>query len=144
MTEDETIDGVEAVAAEPSKKAKAKEKNKAKAKTKVKAKAKEPRPKVAKPAKPAHDFDFIGKVESLHVKSGAGVEGFAFGLRSRHGKRRNFRFDSGDAFAMNAMAHLVLAAHASDTKIGVRTGSEVDGVLVVRELESRPKLGKHG
>mgnify|MGYP000564766136 CR=1 FL=1 len=137
---------VSASAAKPVEKAKAKEKTKAKTETKVKAKTKTKasRPKVAKPAKPAHDFDFIGKVESLLVKSGAGAEGFAFGLRGRHGKRRNFRFDSGDAFAMNAMAHLVLAAHASDSKIGVRTGSEVDGVLIVRELESRPKLGKHG
>lgn len=45
---------------------------------------------------------------------------------------------------MNAMAHLVLAAHASGTKIGVRTTADVEGVLIVSELESRPKPGRRG
>jgi hypothetical protein len=83
-------------------------------------------------------------VESIKLKSGAGAEGFEFGLRGRHGKRKNFRFDAADPFAMNAMSHLVLAAHAGETKIGIRTAAEVDGILIVRELESRPKLGKTG
>ena len=140
MTEEETTETVEIVVEKPAKK---KPKAKEKAKAKVKGKAAAPkRDKPAKPPKPAPEFDFIGKVESLRVKSGAGPEGFEFGLRGRHGKRRSFRFDTADAFAMNAMAHLVLAAHASETKIGVKTGAEVEGVLVVRELESRPKLGK--
>ena len=140
MTEEETTETVEIVVEKPAKK---KPKAKEKAKAKVKGKAAAPkRDKPAKPPKPAPEFDFIGKVESLRVKSGAGPEGFEFGLRGRHGKRRSFRFDTADAFAMNAMAHLVLAAHASETKIGVKTGAEIEGVLVVRELESRPKLGK--
>ena len=62
----------------------------------------------------------------------------------RAGERQNFRFDAADPFAMNAMSHLVLAAHAGETKIGIRTAAEVDGILIVRELESRPKLGKTG
>ena len=134
MTENEPIETAALPEEKPAKKPKAKGKEKAKAKP--------PRVKAEKPAKPGHDFDFVGKVERLRVSSGAGAEGFEFGLRGRHGKRRSFRFDTADAFAMNAMAHLVLAAHASDTRIGVRTGAEVAGVLVVRELESRPGLGK--
>ena len=137
MTENETTETVEVVVEKPAKKAKDKSKPKAKAKSKVKA----PRAKAEKPARP-EGFDFVGKVESLRVKSGAGAEGFEFGLKGRHGKRRTFRFDAADAFAMNAMAHLVLAAHASETKIGVRTGAEVEGVLIVRELETHPKIGK--
>ena len=133
MTDNETTETVEVAAEKPAKKAKDKSKPKTKAKT--------PRAKAEKPAKP-DGFDFVGKVESLRVKSGAGAEGFAFGLKGRHGKRRTFRFDPADALAMNAMAHLVLAAHASETKIGVRTGAEVEGVLVVREIETHPKIGK--
>lgn len=133
MTENETSETVAEAAEKPAKKAKDKSKPKTKAKT--------PRAKAEKPAKP-DGFDFVGKVESLRVKSNAGAEGFQFGLKGRHGKRRTFRFDAADAFAMNAMAHLVLAAHASETKIGVRTGAEVDGVLVVREIETHPKIGK--
>ena len=135
MTDNETTETVEIAAEKPAKKAKAKRKTKAKSKVKA------PRAKAEKPAKP-EGFDFVGKVESLRVKSGAGAEGFEFGLKGRHGKRRTFRFDATDAFAMNAMAHLVMAAHASDTKIGIRTGAEVEGVLTVRELESRPRIGK--
>lgn len=142
MSENETIKTVAVTSEEPAKTAKAK--GKAKPKAKIKAKIKAQRHKAEKPAKQAHDFDFVGKVESLRVKSGAGAEGFEFGLKGRHGKRKHFRFDTADAFAMNAMAHLVLAAHASETKIGVRTGVEVEGVLIVRELESRPKIGKGG
>jgi hypothetical protein len=136
MTEQEAAESVDVVIEKPMKKAKTK--------TKAKAKAKPSRPKAQKPSKPAHDFDFVGKVESIRVKSGAGAEGFEFGLRGRHGKRKNFRFDAADPFAVNAMSHLVLAAHAGDTKIGIRTAAEVDGILIVRELESRPKLGKTG
>ena len=139
MTENETAETVEVVAETPAKKTKKKAGEKAKDKKAPKAKV--PRAKAEKPAKP-EGFDFVGKVESLRVKSGAGAEGFAFGLKGRHGKRRTFRFDAADAFAMNAMAHLVLAAHACETKIGVRTGAEVEGVLIVRELESRPRIGK--
>lgn len=146
MTEKEPAETVELADEGSTKKSKAKtkvkEKAKVRAKVKAKAKAKPPRTKAEKPDKPVPDFDFIGKVESLRVASGVGAEGFQFGLRGRHGRRKIFRFDTADAFAMNAMAHLVLAAHASDTKVGVRTGGEVEGVLVVRELESRPKIGK--
>jgi len=136
MTENET----RVIAAEGANEAS--KKTKEKAKTKAKAKIKRPRVKAEKATKAAHDFDFVGKVETLRVKSGAGAESFEFGLKGRHGKRKSFRFDAADAFAMNAMAHVVLAAHANDAKIGVRTGAEVEGVLVVRELESRPKFGK--
>lgn len=136
MTEQETAEAVEVVIEKPVKKPKAK--------TKAKAKAKPSRAKAVKPSRPTHDFDFVGKVESIKVKSGAGAEGFEFGLRARHGKRKNFRFDAADQFAMNAMSQLVLAAHAGETKIGIRAAAEVDGILIVRELESRPKLGKTG
>ena len=138
MTKNETRETLAEAAKKPAKTAKPKSNDK----TKEKTKARPPRVKAEKPAKPQHSFDFVGKVERLRVKSGAGAEGFEFGLRGRHGKRRSFRFDTTDVFAMNAMAHVVLAAHASETKIGVRTGAEVEGVLIVRELESRPKLGK--
>jgi len=136
MTEQEAAEAVEVVVEKSVKKPKVK--------AKAKAKAKPSRAKTEKPPRPAHDFDFVGKVESIKVKSGAGAEGFEFGLRGRHGKRKNFRFDAADPFAMNAMSHLVLAAHAGETKIGIRTAAEVDGILIVRELESRPKLGKSG
>ncbi|MEY3080283.1 MAG: hypothetical protein RJA94_268 [Pseudomonadota bacterium] len=136
MTEQEAAEAVEVVVEKSVKKPKVK--------AKAKAKAKPSRAKTEKPPRPAHDFDFVGKVESIKVKSGAGAEGFEFGLRGRHGKRKNFRFDAADPFAMNAMSHLVLAAHAGETKIGIRTAAEVDGILIVRELESRPKLGKTG
>lgn len=119
-----------------------KTKTKAKAKAKVK-KPKSARAKAAKP-EPAHDFDFVGKVESLLVKSGTGPQGFEFGLRGRHGKRGRFRLDPADAFAMNVMAHLVLAARASESKIGVRSGAGDDGVRTVRELEIYPKIGRAG
>lgn len=136
MTEQEAAEAVEVVVEKSVKKPKVK--------AKAKAKAKPSRAKTEKPPRPSHDFDFVGKVESIKVKSGAGAEGFEFGLRGRHGKRKNFRFDAADPFAMNAMSHLVLAAHAGETKIGIRTAAEVDGILIVRELESRPKLGKTG
>jgi hypothetical protein len=136
MTEQEAAEAVEVVVEKSVKKPKVK--------AKAKAKAKPSRAKTEKPPRPAHDFDFVGQVESIKVKSGAGAEGFEFGLRGRHGKRKNFRFDAADPFAMNAMSHLVLAAHAGETKIGIRTAAEVDGILIVRELESRPKLGKTG
>ena len=136
MTEQEAAEAVEVVVEKPVKKPKVK--------AKTKAKAKPSRAKTEKLSRPVHDFDFVGKVESIKVKSGAGAECFEFGLRGRHGKRQNFRFDAADPFAMNAMSHLVLAAHAGETKIGIRTAAEVDGILIVRELESRPKLGKTG
>jgi len=147
MSDNETIESTETVvitAGKPGKKSKknAAEKTGGKAKEKAKTKAKPARAKADKPARPDHGFDFVGKVESLVVKSGAGPEGFTFCLKGRHGKRKSFRFDSADGFAMNAMAHLVLAAHAGGTRLGVRSGAEADGVVIVRELESRPKLGK--
>jgi hypothetical protein len=141
MTDNETTETAEVAAEKPAKKAKDVNKPKAKAKAKTKPKKKTPRAKAEKPAK-VEGFDFVGKVESLRVKSGAGAEGFEFSLKGRHGKRRTFRFDAVDAFAMNAMAHLVLAAHANETKIGVRTGAEIEGVLIVRELATRPGIGK--
>lgn len=144
MSDQEATEAVGTPAGKPSKSSRTSKKKAAAKPAKAKSeKAKTAkRAKPGKPAKPAKDFDFIGKVESLKVRSGAGAGGFEFGLRGRRSKRKSFRFDPSDAFAMNAMAHLVLAAHASATKIGVRTGDKVDGVFLVRELESRPKLGK--
>lgn len=147
MTDNDKNQAVEA-AADPAvtpqaEKAKSK-KSKVENKSDAKAKPKGSRLKVAKSAERPPDFDFIGKVERLLVKSGLGAEGLEFGLRGRHGKRRTFRLDPADAFALNAMAHLVLAAHASETKLGVRTGAEVEGVLMVRELESRPRKSRDG
>ena len=148
MTENDPNDTVETAAEQPAKKAKAKDKSKDKAKAKLKAKSKTksktkaPRVKAKKPAETAPAFDYVGKVDSLRIASGAGAEGFEFGLKARHGKRKRFRFDPADAFAMNAMAHLVLAAHAAGTKLGVRTAPEADGILIVREVESRHKLEK--
>lgn len=128
MTKSKTTKTVNVAVEKPAKKIKAKNKLKAKTKT--------PRVKAEKPAKP-NGFDFVGRVESLRVRSGTGPEGFEFGLKGRHGKRRAFRLDATDAFAMNVMTHLVLAAHANETKIGIRTGAEVKGVLIVREIETR-------
>lgn len=142
MNENETVETVVVAAEKPGKKPKTKDKEKAKEKPMGKIKSKPARAKSGTPANPSHDFDFVGKVDSLRVRSGAGAEGFEFGLRGRHGKRRHFRFDTTDAFAMNAMAHLVLAAHANDSKLGIRTADEVDGIFIVRDIESRPKLGK--
>ena len=101
MNENETVETVVVAAEKPGKKAKDKVKAKAKEKPEGKIKSKPARAKAEKPAKPSHDFDFVGKVDSLRVRSGAGPEGFEFGLRGRHGKRRHFRFDTTDAFAMN-------------------------------------------
>lgn len=140
MTENEPIQAVEVTEERPAKKAKGKDK--AKVKAQAGGKAKPARPKTEKSARSTPDYDFVGRVERLRVTSGGGAQGFEFGLRGRHGKRRNFRFDTADVFAMNAMAQLVLAAHASAAKIGVRTSAETDGVLIVRELESGPRLGK--
>lgn len=142
MTEQDTAEAVAVAAEPPAKKEKSKARNKAKEKEKAKVKVKPPRDTAEKSAKADDAFDFVGKVDSLSVRSGAGPEGFAFSLRGRHGKRRTFRFDPADAFAMNAMAHMVLAAHSGGAKLGVRTGAEVDGVLIVRDLETRHKLGK--
>lgn len=140
MTDQDTAETVAVAAETPAKKQKVKERPKDK--EKAKGKAKPPRSKAEKPIKDADAFDFVGKVESLSVRSGAGPEGFAFSLRGRHGKRCSFRFDATDAFAANAMAHLVLAAHACGAKLGVRTAAEVDGALIIRQLESRHKFGK--
>lgn len=104
--------------------------------------AKPGRSKAAAKAKPQEEgFDFVGKVESLRVKSGGAADAFAFGLRGRGGKRRSFRLDGSDPIALNAMAQILVAAHASEAKIGVRAEAG-EGTSVVRELECRPKLGK--
>lgn len=100
------------------------------------------RSKAVEKAKPAEDgFDFVGKVESLRVKSGGAAGAFEFGLRGRGGKRRSFMLDGSDPIAMNAMAQILVAAHASEAKIGVRADAG-EGTVLVRELECRPKLGK--
>lgn len=91
---------------------------------------------------PAKLFDFIGKVESIVVKSEAGAETFEFGLRGRHGLRQTLALGTSDAFALNIMAPIVTAAHASDTKIGVRVAPREGGIPQVVEVASRPKLGK--
>jgi len=84
------------------------------------------------------DFDFVGKVESIRVQNVSGQPLFTFGLKGRSGVRRSFQITATDSFALNIMAPVVMAAHAAETKIGVRVG---DGDEVV-EVQSRPRLGK--
>ena len=45
-------------------------------------------------------------------------------------------------FVMGAMAQIVLAAHAGDSRIGVRIAAGGDAIPQVTELESHPKMGK--
>ena len=92
-----------------------------------------------KPAK-TPDFDFIGKVESIRVVNGPEQPLFAFGLRGRNGVRRSFHIAATESFALHIMPSIVTAAHAAETKIGVRVG-EGDEVV---EVQSRPRLGKNG
>ena len=86
------------------------------------------------------DFDFVGKVESIRVQNAPGQPLFTFGLKGRGGVRRSFQITATDSFALNIMAPVVMAAHAAETKIGVRVGT---GDEVV-EVQSRPRLGKNG
>jgi hypothetical protein len=100
-------------------------------------------PKAAKESAPeAPRFDFIGKVESIAVSGAAGSETFAFGLRGRRGARQTFRLETAEKFALNVMAPLVTAAHATGAKIGVRVREHGTNMPVVLEVESRPHLGK--
>ena len=96
----------------------------------------------AKSAKPTKtpDFDFIGKVESIRVVNGPEQPLFAFGLRGRNGVRRSFHIAATESFALHIMALIVTAAHAAETKIGVRVGEGDE----VGEVQSRPRLGKNG
>jgi hypothetical protein len=123
-----------------SKKAKVED---APADTKVKARKRKPAsltPK-AKPV-PPNSFDFIGKVEGIVVKSGADAEVFEFNLRGRDGARQTFRLKASDSFALNIMASIVTAAHATEAKIGVRIAPQEGGIPYVIEVASRPRLGK--
>jgi hypothetical protein len=86
------------------------------------------------------DFDFVGKVESIRVNNAPGQPLFTFGLKGRNGMRRSFQITSTESFALTIMAPIVTAAHAAETKIGVRVG---DGGEVV-EVQCRPRLGKNG
>lgn len=98
-----------------------------------------------KAAKPPHDgFDFVGKVESLVVKGGSTGEVFEFGLRGRHGSRQVFRLRTSDSFSLTIIAPIVTAAHATESKIGVRALADEGGTHYVTEVASRPKLGKKG
>ena len=87
-------------------------------------------------------FDFIGKVESLVVKGTSRAEVFEFGLRGRHGSRQTFRLKTSDSFSLTVIAPIVMAAHASEAKIGVRAMADEGGIAYVTEVASRPKLGK--
>lgn len=87
-------------------------------------------------------FDFIGKVESIVVKTGAGGESFEFGLRGRHGLRQTLALGTSDSFALNIMAPIVTAAHATESKIGVRVAPGHGSIPQVIEVASRPRLGK--
>lgn len=86
------------------------------------------------------EFDFVGKVESIRVQTASGQPPFTFGLKGRNGVRRSFQLTAADSFALNIMAAIVTAAHASDVKVGVRVGA-ADEVV---EVQSRPRLGKNG
>jgi hypothetical protein len=87
-------------------------------------------------------FDFIGKVESIVVKTGSGGETFQFGLRGRHGLRQTLALGTSDSFALSIMAPIVTAAHATETKIGVRVAPGQGSIPQVIEVASRPKLAK--
>ena len=105
MTDNDETPQVEAATGKPAKKAKDKRKSKDKAKSKAKSKAKPARPAVERSVAPVIGFDFVGKVDSLRVKAGAGAGGVEFSLRGRHGKRRSFRFDTADDFALTEQTH---------------------------------------
>jgi hypothetical protein len=90
----------------------------------------------------AHGYDFVGKVESIVVRGGGEASAFEFGLRGRHGARQTFRLRASDGFALTVMAPIVTAAHATESKIGVRVAPAETGELYVLEVASRPKLRK--
>lgn len=94
-----------------------------------------------KPAEVKH-FDFVGKVESIVVKSGGDSDVFEFGLRGRHGSRQTFRLKTSESFVLNVMAPIVTSAHATEAKIGVRITPVEGGIPYVVEVASRPKLLK--
>lgn len=86
------------------------------------------------------EFDFIGKVESIGINAVPGKPALTFGLKGRNGSRRTFEIPGGENTVVNAMATLLTAARAAQTKIGVRVGAN-DAVV---EVQSRPRLGKNG
>lgn len=87
-------------------------------------------------------FDFIGKVESISVKAGPDGEVFEFGIRGRHGLRQRLQLQLSTHPARTIMASVVTAAHAAETKIGVRVASTEGGIPGIVEVVSRPKLGR--
>lgn len=124
------IEDEAAVAAPPAKAAKARQTRKP-----ARAKAK------TKPGD-AHGYDFVGKVESIVVRGGGETGAFEFSLRGRHGARQTFRLRASDNFALTVMVPIVTAAHATESKIGVRVAPAEAGELYVVEVASRPKLRK--
>jgi hypothetical protein len=90
----------------------------------------------------AGGYDFVGKVESIVVRGGGDAGAFEFGLRGRHGARQAFKLRTSDSFALAIMAPIVTAAHATETKIGVRVAPAEAGEHYVVEVASRPKLRK--
>lgn len=125
-----------------SKKTKAEKPETIKKATKAKpaAKPKKPREPKAAPA----GFDFVGRVESIRVTGGAAGAGFEFALHGRKGARQSYRLGTEHGAAMIAMAHIVIAAHDKDAKIGVRSEKAGNGLPVAAEVVWRPKLGKAG
>lgn len=98
-----------------------------------------------KPTAPAKKesphFDFIGKVESVSVKSGAAA-GFEFTLHGRKGALKTFCLDAANSTVMSIMANVVISAHAGGEKIGVRVSANGEGNAVAVEIAFRRKLGK--
>jgi hypothetical protein len=95
-----------------------------------------------KPKGTASDFDCIGRVTRIHVKSGPAGPEFEFALHGRKGARQSFRISAAHDSAMLAMAQIVIAAHDRDAKIGVRSEKGGDGLAVATEIAWRPKPSK--
>lgn len=95
-----------------------------------------------KAATPA--FDFVGRVESIRATSNPSGPEFEFALHGRKGPSQSFRLNPEHGAAVMTMAHVVIAAHDNDAKIGVRTAQGGKGLPVVAEVVWRPKIGKAG
>lgn len=97
---------------------------------------------VRKPKTAVPTFDFVGRVESIRARATSSGPEFVFMLRGRKSSHQSFRLTGDHAAAMMAMAHIVIAAHDKDAKIGVRSEKSGEGGPVAVEIAWRPKLGK--
>ena len=76
------------------------------------------------------------------MKSSASGPEFEFAVHGRKGAHQSFRLNAGHGAGVMAMAHVVIAAHDKDAKIGVRSEKGGEGLPVAAEIVWRPKLGK--